>query len=109
MAEQIKNWYDRRDAWLYEQTKAGAWVQPPRDQYRDVMYILHLEAENDALRERLKGSVSKDSVANMLKELFDSPCNFSPLDEEMYDYCDECMMDDVACWKKVIDKKCKEA
>lgn len=57
MAEQIKNWYDRRDAWLYEQTKAGAWVQPPRDQYRDVMYILHLEGENAALREKLEKAV----------------------------------------------------
>lgn len=68
MAEQIKNWYDRRDAWLYEQTKAGAWVQPPRDQYRDVMYILHLEAENDALRERLNRTV-KD-VAERIKMEF---------------------------------------
>ena len=46
-------------------------------------------------------------VANHLADGFDSPCNYSPLDEEMFDYCggveSECECDDaVECWKRVF-------
>lgn len=46
-------------------------------------------------------------VANHLADGFDSPCNYSPLDEEMFDYCGgvegECECDDaVECWKRVF-------
>lgn len=48
-----------------------------------------------------------DMVAKHLAEGFDSPCNYSPLDEEMFDYCGgvegECNCDDaVECWKRVF-------
>lgn len=48
-----------------------------------------------------------DMVAKYLAEGFDSPCNYSPLDEEMFDYCGgvegECDCDDaVECWKRVF-------
>lgn len=46
-------------------------------------------------------------VAKHLADGFDSPCNYSPLDEEMFDYCGgvegECDCDDaVECWKRVF-------
>lgn len=46
-------------------------------------------------------------VAEHLADGFDSPCNYSPLDEEMFDYCGgiegECNCDDaVECWKRVF-------
>lgn len=46
-------------------------------------------------------------VAEHLADSFDSPCNYSPLDEEMFDYCGgiegECNCDDaVECWKRVF-------
>ena len=46
-------------------------------------------------------------VAKHLADGFDSPCNYSPLDEEMFDYCGgvegECEGDDaVECWKRVF-------
>lgn len=46
-------------------------------------------------------------VAKHLADGFDSPCNYSPLDEEMFDYCGgvegECECDDaVECWKRVF-------
>ena len=46
-------------------------------------------------------------VANHLADSFDSPCNYSPLDEEMFDFCGgvngECNCDDaVECWKRVF-------
>lgn len=46
-------------------------------------------------------------VAKHLADGFDSPCNYSPLDEEMFDYCGgiegECNCDDaVECWKRVF-------
>ena len=46
-------------------------------------------------------------VAEHLADGFDSPCNYSPLDEEMFDYCGgvegECDCDDaVECWKRVF-------
>lgn len=41
-------------------------------------------------------------IAKHLADSFGCPCNFSPLDVEMYDYCDECNSDDtVECWKRV--------
>ena len=48
-----------------------------------------------------------DIVAKHLADGFDSPCNYSPLDEEMFDYCGgvegECECDDaVECWKRVF-------
>lgn len=48
-----------------------------------------------------------DMVAEHLADGFDSPCNYSPLDEEMFDYCGgvegECECDDaVECWKRVF-------
>lgn len=48
-----------------------------------------------------------DIVAKHLADGFDSPCNYSPLDEEMFDYCGgiegECNCDDaVECWKRVF-------
>lgn len=56
--------------------------------------------------------VSKHKVAMFLAELFDSPCNFSPLDDEMFGYCGECQCwvssGNVGCWERVIDKKLKD-
>ena len=46
-------------------------------------------------------------VAEHLASSFESPCNYSPLDEDMFDYCGgvegECNCDDVVeCWKRVF-------
>ena len=67
------------------------------------------KSENAALRERLEEAVNKRVVANMLAKYFDCPCNFSPIDEEMYEFCDSCAMNDVDCWEKVIEKNIAEA
>ena len=71
--------------------------------------IVKLQSENAALRERLEEAVNKRVVANMLAKYFDCPCNFSPIDEEMYEFCDSCAMNDVDCWEKVIEKNIAEA
>lgn len=68
-----------------------------------------LQAENAALRERLEEAVNKRVVANMLAKYFGCPCNFSLIDEEMYEFCDSCAMNDVDCWEKVIEKNIAEA
>lgn len=71
--------------------------------------IKRLEAENAALRERLEKAVDKTIVSEMLAKYFDCPCNFSPLDEEMWAYCrDNCVDDNIECWIRVINKKCAE-
>lgn len=71
--------------------------------------IKRLEAENAALRERLDKAVDKTIVSEMLAKYFDCPCNFSPLDEEMWAYCrDNCVDDNIECWIRVINKKCAE-
>lgn len=72
-------------------------------------YIQRLKAENAALRERLEKAVDKTIVSEMLAKYFDCPCNFSPLDEEMWAYCrDNCVDDNIECWIRVINKKCAE-
>ena len=71
--------------------------------------VQELEAENAALRERLDKAVDKTIVSEMLAKYFDCPCNFSPLDEEMWAYCrDNCVDDNIECWIRVINKKCAE-
>lgn len=72
-------------------------------------YIQRLKAENAASRERLEKAVDKTIVSEMLAKYFDCPCNFSPLDEEMWAYCrDNCVDDNIECWIRVINKKCAE-
>lgn len=68
-----------------------------------------LKSENASLRERLEKAVNKRVVANMLAKYFDCPCNFSPIDEEMFDFCNECCNDNVICWEKFIEKNNAEA
>lgn len=70
-----------------------------------VDYTKRLQAENAALRERSERSVDKEQIAKLLAGMFGCPCDYFPLDEEMYEYCDDCGMDNVVCWEKVIDKK----
>ena len=68
--------------------------------------VKEAETENAALRERLEKLYDKKVIANMLARLFSCPCNFTPLDEEMFDYCnDDCVMEDAVCWERVIDKE----
>lgn len=71
--------------------------------------VERLQNENAALRERLEKAVDKTIVSEMLAKYFDCPCNFSPLDEEMWAYCrDNCVDDNIECWIRVINKKCAE-
>ena len=91
--------------------KAGYIPQEPMnyDAATLKIYIDHLESENAALRERLEKAVDKTIVSEMLAKYFDCPCNFSPLDEEMWAYCrDNCVDDNIECWIMVINKKCAE-
>ena len=68
--------------------------------------VKEAETENAALRERLEKLYDKKVIANMLARLFSCPCNFTPLDEEMFDYCnDDWVMEDAVCWERVIDKE----
>lgn len=59
--------------------------------------------ENEKLRKEMKEI--KNKIATMLAKYFDCPCNFSPIDDEMFEYCqDDCVMDNVTCWGRVIEK-----
>ena len=60
--------------------------------------------ENEKLRKEMQQI--KNKIASMLAKYFDCPCNFSPLDEEMIEYCQYyCDMDNnVTCWERVIEK-----
>ena len=67
------------------------------------IYIAHLEAENAELHEKLSNSIDTEQIAKYLAEKFDCPCNFSPIDEEMFEFCEECNSDESkVCWEKVI-------
>lgn len=44
-----------------------------------------------------------DSFFTYLANAFGCPCNFSPIDEEMYEFCgDDCQNDETECWKRVM-------
>lgn len=63
--------------------------------------------ENVKLHKEIKEI--KNKIATMLAKYFDCPCNFSPIDDEMFEYCqDDCGMDNVTCWGRVIEKTIKE-
>ena len=89
-------------------------VQDERSEQEIAFFVKHnaevrKQAENAALRERLDKAVDKTIVSEMLAKYFDCPCNFSPLDEEMWAYCrDNCVDDNIECWIRVINKKCAE-
>lgn len=68
-----------------------------------------LRAQQTEFERQLDKGIEKfaNMVAKHLADGFDSPCNYSPLDEEMFDYCGgvegECECDDaVECWKRVF-------
>ena len=50
--------------------------------------------------------VEVNKVAELMAKYFESPCNFTPIDEEMADECgDGCDMNDVSCWRKWITSR----
>lgn len=54
-------------------------------------------------------AVPLDKLCSMLAKYIGFPCNYSPIDEEMADYCgDQCEMDDIGCWGKVLSKWMEE-
>lgn len=50
----------------------------------------------------------KIKIAMFIAEVFGCPCDYSPLDEEVQEYCnknyEDCVDDDTGCWLRVIDK-----
>lgn len=75
----------------------------------ELLKILQLQKENAALRARLDKAVDKELIAKELAEIFDCPCNFTPLDEEMQKYCgDDCIDDSEVCWQRFIEKTVKK-
>lgn len=100
-----------REYWngIYCKKCADEMLSTPEDTKKYEKIIAGLQAENAALRERLEKAVDKTIVSEMLAKYFDCPCNFSPLDEEMWAYCrDNCVDDNIECWIRVINKKCAE-
>lgn len=61
-------------------------------------------AERDRYKagnERLKNE--EYAVCTYLAEMFDSPCNYTPTDENMMHFCgDDCGQSDITCWGRVI-------
>ena len=50
-----------------------------------------------------------DALCEYLAEWFDCPCNFSPTDEKMFDFCGEdCDYHNVECWRRVSKMALKE-
>ena len=44
----------------------------------------------------------QDKFFAYLAETFGSPCNYTPLDEEMYEFCkDTCQYNETECWRRV--------
>lgn len=43
------------------------------------------------------------AMCTYLAEMFDSPCNYTPTDENMMDFCgDDCGKSDITCWGRVL-------
>lgn len=58
--------------------------------------IEKLEAELEQVK------AERDALIRYLAEAFESPCNFSTTDDEMFYFCgDDCGKDDIECWTRV--------
>lgn len=69
----------------------------------DMMQCINEMLMEEKLRTR---ETVLDVTAKILADMFDCPCNFTPLDEEMGAYCGEnCQDDDKECWRRVLEKK----
>lgn len=48
-------------------------------------------------------AVPLEPLCEWLARQFECPCNFSPIDEEMFEHCKgDCVNDDIECWKRVL-------
>lgn len=90
-------------------TICGLEVHPTKYFLPDKIPFAILKSPQTEFERQLDEKMRKftDMVAKHLADGFDSPCNYSPLDEEMFDYCGgvegECECDDaVKCWKRVF-------
>ena len=90
-------------------TICGLEVHPTKYFLPDNIPFAILKSPQTEFERKLDEEMRKftDMVAKHLADGFDSPCNYSPLDEEMFDYCGgvegECECDDaVECWKRVF-------
>lgn len=60
------------------------------------------DAARNAEAELKQVKRERDALCKYLAEILDCPCNFSPTDEEMFDFCgDDCACDNEQCWHKV--------
>lgn len=87
----------------------GLQVFPTKTLLPDNVAFALLKSPQTEFERQLDKGIEKfaNMVAKHLADGFDSPCNYSPLDEEMSDYCGdvegECECDDaVECWKRVF-------
>ena len=87
----------------------GLEIHPTKTLLPDNVAFALVKAPTTEFEHKLEEGIERfsDMVAKHLADGFDSPCNYSPLDEEMFDYCGgiegECNCDDaVECWKRVF-------
>lgn len=60
------------------------------------------ESTEILLLKMAKALEKQDKFFAYLAETFSCPCNFSPLDEEMWEFCeDTCQNDITECWRRV--------
>jgi len=91
-------------------TICGLEIHPTKYFLPDKIPFAILKSPQTEFERQLDKEIEKFTrmVAKHLADSFDSPCNYSPLDEEMFDYCGgvegECECDDaVECWKRVFE------
>lgn len=90
-------------------TICGLEVHPTKYFLPDKIPFAILKSPQTEFERQLDKKMRKftNMVAEHLASSFESPCNYSPLDEDMFDYCGgvegECDCDNaVECWKRVF-------
>lgn len=90
-------------------TICGLEVHPTKYFLPDKIPFAILKSPQTEFERQLDKKMRKftNMVAEHLASSFESPCNYSPLDEDMFDYCGgiegECNCDNaVECWKRVF-------
>lgn len=74
-------------------------------------YDLEYREDREAMCREVDELPAVDAIpiqqaASIIAGIMGCPCNYSPLDEQMYKYCGEdCHMHDVDCWERVFRMK----
>lgn len=95
-----------RESYYIPPMICGLQVFPTKTLLPDNVAFALLRSPQTEFERRLNEEIEKftNMIAEHLADVFETPCNYSPLDVQMCDYCEDCDGNrPVECWKRVFE------